>query len=79
MINGGCIVNGPKVAKFLVGVRLLINRIIHEYVESYGPTSVRSRNMVVDSELVAEPKWLLEVEIVIKRQEVLDVESNSVD
>ncbi|SBS91513.1 hypothetical protein PMALA_033180 [Plasmodium malariae] len=35
--------------------------------------------MVVDSELVAEPKWLLEVEIVIKRQEVLDVESNSVD
>lgn len=34
--------------------------------------------MVVDSELVAEPKWLLEVEIVIKRQEVLDVESNSV-
>lgn len=35
--------------------------------------------MVVDSELVAEPKWLLEVEIVIKRQEVLDVESNSVE
>lgn len=35
--------------------------------------------MVVDSELVAEPKWLLEVEIVIKRQEVRDVESNSVD
>lgn len=34
--------------------------------------------MVADSELVAEPKWLLEVEIVNKRQEVLDVESNSV-
>lgn len=39
---------------------------------------MRSRNMVADSELVAEPKWLLEVEIVNKRQEVLDVESNSV-